>query len=207
MSKKPSMNAARIEIRRLATADAVAYRDLRLAALRDSPEAFGSTFERESTFRWPYRPGRIVGPASGPLNNDRLVRLPSLPDFADSTFVHAHCFRLVGQDTLAGNTFIRLDFAPVATLRATDVEGAAYMDPTSYQIRYTTVRLTRPEREMPGVAAMVATIHFSEIAPGILLHDHVRSVETFASSHTPTERIEEQRLLGVHFLRPLMRTQ
>ena len=42
------MNAARIEIRRLATADAVAYRDLRLAALRDSPEAFGSTFERES---------------------------------------------------------------------------------------------------------------------------------------------------------------
>ncbi|OLC08023.1 MAG: hypothetical protein AUH42_02490 [Gemmatimonadetes bacterium 13_1_40CM_70_11] len=165
------------------------------------------TFERESTFRWPYRPGRIVGPASGPLNNDRLVRLPSLPDFADSTFVHAHCFRLVGQDTLAGSTFIRLDFAPVATLRATDVEGAAYMDPTSYQVRYTTVRLTRPEREMPGVAAMAATIHFSEIAPGILLHDHVRSVETFASSHTPTERIEEQRLLGVHFLRPLMRTQ
>ena len=48
MRKKPSMNAARIEIRRLATADAVAYRDLRLAALRDSPEAFGSTFERES---------------------------------------------------------------------------------------------------------------------------------------------------------------
>jgi len=165
------------------------------------------TFERESSYRWPYRPGRIVGPASGPLNNERLVRLPSLPDFADSTFVRAHCFRLVGTDTLAGSTFIRLDFTPVATLSATDVEGTAYMDPATFQIRYATVRLTRPEREIPGVAAMAATIHFSEIAPGILMHDHVRAVETFESSHTPTERIEEQRLLGVHFLRPLIRTQ
>lgn len=165
------------------------------------------TFERESSYRWPYRPGRIVGPASGPFNNERLVRLPSLPDFADSTFVRAHCFRLVGTDTLVGSTFIRLDFAPVATLRATDVEGTAYMDPATFQIRYATVRLTRPEREIPGVAAMAATIHFSEIAPGILLHDHVRAVETFESSHTPSERIEEQRLLGVQFLRPLIRTQ
>jgi len=165
------------------------------------------TFERESSFRWPYRPGRIVGPPTGPLNNDRLVRLPSLSDFADSTFVDAHCFRLVGRDTLAGSTFIRVDFAPVAALRSTDVEGAAYLDPVTYQIRYTTVRLTRPERGIPGVAAMVATIHFSEIAPGILLHDHVRSVETFAWSHTPAERIEEQRLLGVHFLRALIHPQ
>src|ERR1700674_5483132 len=42
------VNAARIQIRRLASVDVVAYRDLRLAALRDRPEAFGSTFERES---------------------------------------------------------------------------------------------------------------------------------------------------------------
>jgi len=165
------------------------------------------TFERESSSRWPYRPGRIVGPASGAFNTDRLVRLPSLSDFADSAFVRAHCFRLVGRDTIAGSTFIRLDFAPVATIRSTDVEGAAYLDPATFQIRYTTVRLTRPEREIPGMAAMAATVHFSEIAPGILLHDHVRSVETFASSHPTTERIEEQRLLGVRFLRPLMRAQ
>jgi RimJ/RimL family protein N-acetyltransferase len=39
---------ARIEIRRLTSADAAAYRDLRLAGLRDSSEAFGSTYGRES---------------------------------------------------------------------------------------------------------------------------------------------------------------
>jgi ribosomal protein S18 acetylase RimI-like enzyme len=43
------VNAASIEIRRLTSTDAVAYRDIRLAGLRDTPEAFGSTFAREST--------------------------------------------------------------------------------------------------------------------------------------------------------------
>jgi RimJ/RimL family protein N-acetyltransferase len=42
------LNATCIEIRRLASADAGAYREIRLAGLRDSPEAFGSTFARES---------------------------------------------------------------------------------------------------------------------------------------------------------------
>jgi ribosomal protein S18 acetylase RimI-like enzyme len=49
--KRPDVNAARIEIRRLGSADAAAYRELRLAALKNSPEAFGSTFERESAER------------------------------------------------------------------------------------------------------------------------------------------------------------
>ncbi len=42
------MNAARIEVRRLTSEDAAAYREIRLAGLRDCPEAFGSTFGRES---------------------------------------------------------------------------------------------------------------------------------------------------------------
>ena len=37
------------KIRRLTSADATAYREIRLAGLRDTPEAFGSTFTREST--------------------------------------------------------------------------------------------------------------------------------------------------------------
>ena len=37
-----------IEIRRLLSTDAALYRDIRLEGLRLSPEAFGSTFEREN---------------------------------------------------------------------------------------------------------------------------------------------------------------
>ena len=45
------MNAARIEVRRLAQEnadDAALYRDIRLEALKANPEAFGSTFETEN---------------------------------------------------------------------------------------------------------------------------------------------------------------
>ena len=42
------MTASSIEIRRLMAADAAVYRDIRLEALRLSPEAFGSAFETES---------------------------------------------------------------------------------------------------------------------------------------------------------------
>jgi ribosomal protein S18 acetylase RimI-like enzyme len=42
------MNANDIQIRRLSSTDCLSYRDIRLEALRRSPEAFGSTFEAEN---------------------------------------------------------------------------------------------------------------------------------------------------------------
>jgi RimJ/RimL family protein N-acetyltransferase len=49
-----NVNSGQIEVRRLVPADAASYRDIRLAALEGSPEAFGSTFEAESVqpFTW-----------------------------------------------------------------------------------------------------------------------------------------------------------
>jgi RimJ/RimL family protein N-acetyltransferase len=64
--KRPNVTAARIQIRRLGSADAAVYRELRLAGLKNSPEAFGSTFERESAeplvwFRERLENGRVFG--------------------------------------------------------------------------------------------------------------------------------------------------
>jgi hypothetical protein len=68
------VNSARIEIRPLGSADTAAYRDLRLAALRDSPEAFGSTFERESVqpLAW-FRDRLGKGPVFGAFRLSELV--------------------------------------------------------------------------------------------------------------------------------------
>jgi hypothetical protein len=42
------VDATQIQVRRLTSADAALYRDIRLEGLRCSPEAFGSTFEAEN---------------------------------------------------------------------------------------------------------------------------------------------------------------
>jgi RimJ/RimL family protein N-acetyltransferase len=41
-------NISGLQIRRLETSDVALYRDIRLEALQQNPEAFGSTFEREN---------------------------------------------------------------------------------------------------------------------------------------------------------------
>jgi hypothetical protein len=166
------------------------------------------TIEHKSEVRWRYRPGKVVATGTGQFRGESIVRLPGLEDFADSAFLRAHCFRLFGLDTLEGGAVIRLDFDPAARLRSADVAGEVYLDSASYQMRYAVVRLTRPERANPPLFPLVATSRYREIAPGIELHDHVRSVTTLpprARSSPPAQRIEEQRLLTVHFIRPLGR--
>lgn len=157
----------------------------------------------------PYRPGQVVGQGTGPWRDRRVVWLPTLRHFAESAFVRTHCFRLVGRDTIGGERLLRVDFEPARTLRSTDLAGAAYLDSLTFQVRYTRVSLTRPERALQGVRSLVATTRFREIAPGIVLHDQVRSVTTLwpppARSALPAEHVEEQRLLAVQFVDSLRR--
>ncbi len=148
-----------------------------------------------------YRPGGVVEAGTGAWRDRRVVLLPGLEEFAESAFVHNHCFRLAGRDTTEGAVFIRIDFEPAARLRSSDVAGAAYLDARSYQLRYARVRLTRPGRTLPGVLGLVASLRFREIVPGIVLQDRIRTVRILPRQ---IELIEEQRLLAIHFLRPFV---
>lgn len=167
------------------------------------------TTRHESWTRWRYAPGNVVGPPDG--SNERAVRLLTLPDFADSAFVNHHCFWLAGRDTLEGEGYIRVDFAPGPAIRTPDVAGAAYLDSLTYQLEFTNVRLTRPEEVERGVRSLEAISHFSEVLPGIPLRDRVRSVQEWSSRRTRTadalRRVEEQHLLSVDFLRPVVTNQ
>jgi hypothetical protein len=160
------------------------------------------TLGRESGSEWRYQPGRLVADGAGARRGELMVRMWSLGDFADSAFVRHHCFRLAGRDTLGGATFVRLDFQPPRSFGEMDVEGSAYLDSLTYVVRHTVVRLTQPRQRLTNVADMVARTEFRLVAPWIVVHDRLSAVTRLVRPRG-TERIEEQRLLDVHFARPL----
>ena len=153
--------------------------------------------------RRPYRPGHVVEDGSGPFTNTRVVSLPSLHEFGDSAFLHNHCFRLAGRDTIEGETLVRIDFEPPGALPSSDVAGSAYLDSITYQLRFTETALTKPRRsQIQGIRELVARIRFRDIVPGIVLHERVRAVTTYRSG-AKASRVETQRLLAVQFRRAL----
>jgi len=89
------VDAAQIQIRRLAPADAALYRDTRLEALRCNPEAFGSTFEAESAQTLTFFSDRIGGSTVfGAFHDSKLVGIAGL--LIGKGQKEAHKGRLVG---------------------------------------------------------------------------------------------------------------
>jgi RimJ/RimL family protein N-acetyltransferase len=68
------MTTTQIQIRRLAPSESAAYREIRLEALRSSPEAFGSTFEAESVRPLAHFSERIAScPVFGAFRDSEIV--------------------------------------------------------------------------------------------------------------------------------------
>ena len=177
---------------------------------RRSERSVTDTLDVKSTDRWPYRPGHIVSRVGYEEDihgrwltrlweNQDLIRLPTLEDFADSSFVVTHCFSFVGRDTLQGGTFIRIDFRPTTRIKTSDVAGATYLDSTTYMARYTVVAVTHPAQAALGLISLIATSRFCEAMPGILVTDWI-----FALSRTRgeslMERTEKQRLITMELM-------
>jgi len=150
--------------------------------------------------RWRYVPGHVI---TEPGRDGRRLLLPTLPDLADSAFQAGHCWYLPGLDTATGGRLVRVDFVPPVWLRAPDVEGSAWLDPSTYQVRRATVRLTNPSRADWRIRELTVDMSFREIVPSIVLLAHISAVTRTAPVLGRQVRTEEQRLLAVHFLRPL----
>ena len=198
-------SARRLEL----LADSFPFRFLVERSLRDVRTSGDSlplaidTLDLESReTRRPYRPGQIVTEGYGPYRG-RIVSLPSLHEFGDSAFLSNHCFRLAGRDTIAGETLVRIDFEPHEGLRHSDVAGSAFLDSSTYALRYTETELTRPERAaIRGLRDLRARIRFRDIATGVVLPDHVRAVTRYRAGGVRS-RVEVQTLLGIHYRRAL----
>lgn len=160
------------------------------------------TLEYRSSDRWQYRPGRVVEWGRGRLSRTKVVHIPELPDLADSTFVHHHCFRLGGTDTLDGRPAVRLDFRASAALRETDIDGSAWLDPATYMLGRMRIELTNPGRDLRGVATLSATAVLREELPFILLTQSILGITTYREPQAGiVAQTEEQRFVRVEFER------
>ncbi len=166
--------------------------------------SWSDTVDLRTDTRWRYQPGHLLAEVRAPRGGTELqVNLPTLPDFADPVFLRNHCFRLAGIDTLAGKSYVRLDFRAYARIADPDADGSAYLDPKSYLIRFAKVWLTWPERAATGLAGFQALVAFREIVPNLVLPERISNVQDVYQGSRLVEFAEEQRMVDVRFLTPL----
>ena len=151
----------------------------------------------------PYEVGRVVEPAWGPWRSPTIthvIRSAELHDLGNRDFIKHHCFRLAGADTLGGDSLVRIDFEPAKRIGTADMAGSAYLDPVTYELRYTTTSLTHPERSvLSDVRSMTFLTRFRSIAAGVPLQDSLAVVTTYRWGRRA--EIGAQRTLDVRFKR------
>ncbi|MBV8099410.1 MAG: GNAT family N-acetyltransferase [Verrucomicrobia bacterium] len=83
------MNGSHFTIRRLGADDVKVFRSIRLEGLRNVPDAFGSTFEKESSEPEEYFADRLTRSAVfGGFVGDRLVGVAGFYSFEDTKSAH-----------------------------------------------------------------------------------------------------------------------
>ena len=132
------------------------------------------------------------------------MNIPTLVTFADPTFIGNHCFYNGGLETIAGVELLRVDFNAAARIKEPDVNGSMYLDPNTFQIRRSILRLSRMPPGLRGLVGTEAVTYFGEVLATIPIIVGIESVNRFSANsvlpETPTSAHEEQRLIAVRFL-------
>lgn len=151
---------------------------------------------------WAYRPGNMITPVNDHGRMTTQLNIPGLVQLADSNFHAAHCFTYGGVRKVAGKRYIRIDFEPDIRLDTPDIEGSAFLDPETYQVRRIVMSLTHADLVSTQIAAMKVTSTFREIVPSIMILDTADAVTTFEMpSGGPVVRTERQKNVAVQFSR------
>ena len=166
------------------------------------------TVEYQSVVRPRYRPGDVLGWGPGEAGaRVRVLNLPTMTDFADSAFHAIHCFAWGGTIRRDGRPLLRISFRAADSLRTSDVDGDVDLDPVTYQVRAAVIRLSRAARALPGLLAASDSLLFEEVYPNVVLLSAFRGsvvpVLALRMQNRTARHVEEQRLIRVHFLRPL----
>jgi hypothetical protein len=153
---------------------------------------------------WKYKPGTVLSRTGTRLfGYVTTLKIPTLVHFADEGFLANHCFYNGGVETVDGNELFRIDFVAASRIKDPDVDGAMYLDPTTFQIRRAFLHLSKVPKGLDGVLGTEATTLFAELLPSVPLLSAVSSVtfvERDAKRPNPLKTTnEDQRLIGVEF--------
>jgi hypothetical protein len=157
---------------------------------------------------WTYRPGTVVerdGPSRVFRTGTLMMNIPTLANFADPAFIDNHCFYNGGLETVDGVDLLRVDFVAAARISDPDVNGSMYLDPGTFEIRRSIVRLSKIPRGVAGLVETEAVTYFGELLSSVPVIAGIMSVNQFAAnSRRPdaaTAAHEQQRLVAVQFLK------
>jgi len=129
-----------------------------------------------------------------------VIHSADLRDLGNPDFVANHCFRLVGRDTVGGETLVRINFEPATRIGSADMAGAAYLDSLTFELRYTETSLTRTERSaLNHLRTVNFRTRFRSIARSVSLQDSLTVITTYRFGRGPT--IETQRTVEIRFRR------
>jgi hypothetical protein len=120
-----------------------------------------------------YKPGRVLAWRAGAT----AFQIPGLIDFADRDFLGAHCFHLRGTEVVEEEALVRVDIVAAERIKDPDVNGSIYLDPGSFQVVRTVLRLSKITRDIGFLEDFEVTTMFREVMPSIPVIWRVSSVQ------------------------------
>lgn len=150
---------------------------------------------------WRYQPGRILTRLGGRRRGDLFFNIPTLPDFADPLFLDNHCFADGAIDHVDGSDLIRIDLVASARIKSPDVNGSIFLDPRTFQIRRSVLRLSRNPK-VSGLLDVEVTTFFQEALESIPIVSHVLGIQRFdpRGRRDFVAAHEQQRLIAFRFV-------
>lgn len=159
------------------------------------------TIVLESTKTWRYAPGKVLTQLPRSQGGRTTMTIPTLANLGDPEFIANHCFHNGGIVSVDNRDFLRLDFSSAVRIHDPDVDGAIYLDPATFQIRRSVLRLNNLTRALPTVVDNETTTVFAEAFPAVPVISVVQSVMHFQPDKkdrsSPTTKREDHALIGL----------
>jgi hypothetical protein len=129
-----------------------------------------------------------------------LVRLPELPDLADTAFTNNHCLQYVGQTRFESDSVIQVDFEPVPWLnKDVDITGSIYLRVDGYQLVALALKLNRIPSQFRGLREFSVRARFTEFITGVPVLSDWELTNTFRTAGM-SPRIEIGQVVDLRWL-------